>query len=263
MRNLIFISTIVICILNTSTAQIAGNRLPEKYIARMKIKKLTEFVIEATDTVYTVTYFYKDGKISQRTKYYSKSDHEYIGIDSGYNKSKVAYYESFIYDEKGRIHFTASSWTGLSEPYILTSEYLYSNDGDTTFMKSYSKDHGQCPIWTSPHLNIRDSAMINEHCSAFFTRNNDTVYYKFQYRNNNKDSLLFSRDLARTNYHFEVYQNGLLSNFGIVSYLSEDSKNLLYQHRILFDNIGMPYKSINYWQSDKKEFVSEIEIETY
>lgn len=264
MRNLLLITLIIYFHLYTVMAQTAGYRLPEKYIAKMKIKKLTEFELgPKKDTVFTITYFYKDGKVSQRTRYMSSEFQSVIDIDPNYINSKIAFYESYTYDNKGRLNFSAASWTGLKEPYILADEYFYSNDGDTTYKKSYSYNSGDGPIWKSPHLNRRDSAVIDRSCMAYFTSDKDTILYKYAYRANGKDSIIYSRDYAKSNYHYEVYENGSLVDFGIIFRNPNELNAIIPKYRIFFDKSGLPYKSSNYLNSNNESFISEIEIETY
>ena len=264
MRNLLLISSIIFFYLNTVMAQTAGYRLPEKYIAKMKIKKLSEFELgPLNDTVLTKTYFYIDGKVSQRTRYMPRESQSDVDIDPNYINSNIAFYESYTYDSQGRLNFSASSWTGLKEPYILTDEYFYSNDGDTTYKKSYSYDSGESPIWKSPHLNKRDSVSIGRSCMAYFTSENDTILYKFAYTENGKDSILYSRDYVKSNYHYEVYENELLVDFGIIFRNPNELNDKISKYEIFFDESGLPYKSSNYHNSNNETFISKIEIETY
>jgi hypothetical protein len=259
MKHFIFTIVIIFCQFHFLFAQL----IPHEYIVKMKIKKITEYSEgPLNDTNLNVLYFYKNGKFSQVIRYSSKKRYIDIGLDSNNIGSKIAFYTCYTYDNKGRKNFTASSWTSLSEPYIMTEEYFYSDDGDTTFVKRYNDKTGESHIWTDPHLNNRDSTVINKNCIAYFTTDKDTVLYKYSYHNNGVDSIIYSSDFAKYEYRYEVYRNGLLLDLGFLHRNSENNI-LISKYQIFFDKSGFPYKSSYYHYSSPEPFISEIKVETY
>jgi hypothetical protein len=148
----------------------------------------------------------------------------------------------------------------------MINEYFYSNDGDTTYVKSYNNTTGESHIWKSPHLNNRDSTIINKNCIAYISSNKDTLMYKFSYRQNDKDSIIYSynsSDLDKCNYSFEVYRTGLIVDLGYISHKLIENNILTSKYQIFFNKLGFPYKSCYFDSLTLDTFESEIKVETY
>lgn len=261
-----FIITIKIILLSSGTvyAQMAASRLSPKYLAEMKIKKLIEFELDSKDdTIKTVTYFYRCGKIRQRTRFYSWELLSTSDIDSNFIGSRVAFYETYIYDDLDRINFIASSWTGLREPYIMTLEHLYSSDGDTTFIKGYNHSTGESHVSKSPHLNNRDTIKIDNNKTVILNSIKDTILYKFTFKEGTKDSIVYSWDVDMSDYYYEVYDNNKLLVHRDLVFDLEDPELLISEYHIFINESGMLFKSYYYHFSRKDSFESKIIIETF
>jgi hypothetical protein len=258
------LTVLLFCKYHILFSQIAGYNIPKEYIAKMGIKKITECELAPlNDTTINLLYFNKKGEITQRTSYFSKDLNSDIGLDTNYKGNKVAFYECFTYDNKGRLKISSSSWTGIKEPYILINEYLYSNDGDTTYMKSFNDLTGESSIWTSPHLNNIDTVDINKNCIAFVCSNKDTIGYKFFYHLENIDSTIYSLDFNKSYYRYYVFKDQVLVKFGIMNHSQDGSNTLLSVYQLFFNNDGLPYKSSLFDNSKNSYFISEIKVETY
>lgn len=245
-------------------AQTAAFRLPQHYLAQMKVKMLMEYEkAPMNDTVLTVTYFYSDGKVRQRTRYNKRESLLPNDLDSNYLGLKVAFYEAYTYDTKNRITFVASTWSALMEPYITSTEYLYSTDGDTTYQIGYNHSTGENNIWKSPHLNKRDTVKIGSNKFAILNSKKDTIVFKSIYKYANKDSVVYALNSIGTSYHYEVYEDKKLVSFKIVALIEEKPTKKFNEYQMYFDESGLPYKSSYFHFSDEKPFICEIRIETF
>ncbi len=250
--------------INFSFAQLAGSIIPKEYIEALKIKRITESDRLVNDTILRNTYFDKNGKISQITSKGYKNEVSKNEIDSCFSGNNFTFYECYTYDNKGRKNVSAASWTGLKDPYIMVTEYSYSLTGDTAYQKKTNSLTGACHILKDPNLQIiADTQVINNNCVVYLLSNKDTLYYRFQYNKNGLDSVIISRNFARSDYHYYTYKEGKLVHCGYFLYKEDDHDFLIGSFELLFDKEGLPYKSIDYHFSDKEPFTSTIGVETF